>query len=143
MCHARLIFLLPVLPLALLAENMTTTGETPFPPPSYKILRFDEDYSCLTNPAIRSDWFDPVKYIPLRENEPYWYLSFGGELRERFEGIHDDNFGIGSGPDCDGQILVTTDLLGTFPWFTPKFVKPRLNAADQMRAAIEEWKKSI
>src|SRR5438477_9261133 len=51
--------------------------------------------------------------------------------------------GIGSGPNCDGQILVTTDLLGTFPWFTPKFVKPRLNAADQMRAAIEEWKKSI
>ena len=51
--------------------------------------------------------------------------------------------GIGSGPDCDGQILVTPDLLGTFPWFTPKFVKPRLNAADQMRAAIEEWKKSI
>ena len=51
--------------------------------------------------------------------------------------------GIGSGPDCDGQILVTTDLLGTFPWFTPKFVKPRLDAADQMRAAIEEWKKSI
>ena len=51
--------------------------------------------------------------------------------------------GIGSGPDCDGQILVTTDLLGTFPWFTPKFVKPRMNAADQMRAAIEEWKKSI
>ena len=51
--------------------------------------------------------------------------------------------GIGAGPDCDGQILVTTDLLGTFPWFTPKFVKPRLNAADQMRAAIEEWRKSI
>ncbi len=51
--------------------------------------------------------------------------------------------GIGSGPECDGQILVTTDLLGTFPWFTPRFVKPRLNAADQMRAAIEEWKKSI
>ena len=110
MCHARLIFLLPVLPLALLAENMTTTGETPFPPPSYKILRFDEDYSCLTNPAIRSDWFDPVKYIPLRENEPYWYLSFGGELRERFEGIHDDNFGIGSGPDSYWLQRVT--LLG-------------------------------
>jgi 3-methyl-2-oxobutanoate hydroxymethyltransferase len=51
--------------------------------------------------------------------------------------------GIGSGLDCDGQILVTPDLLGTFPWFTPKFVKPGLNAADQMRAAIEEWKKSI
>jgi 3-methyl-2-oxobutanoate hydroxymethyltransferase len=51
--------------------------------------------------------------------------------------------GIGSGPDCDGQILVTPDLLGLFPWFRPKFVKPRFNAAEQMRAAILEWKKSI
>ncbi|HZQ46879.1 MAG TPA: 3-methyl-2-oxobutanoate hydroxymethyltransferase [Verrucomicrobiae bacterium] len=51
--------------------------------------------------------------------------------------------GIGSGPDCDGQILVTPDLLGTFPWFTPKFVKPKLNAAEQMRAAITEWKQSL
>jgi 3-methyl-2-oxobutanoate hydroxymethyltransferase len=51
--------------------------------------------------------------------------------------------GIGSGPDCDGQILVTPDLVGMFPWFTPRFVKPRLNAAEQMRAAIAEWKKTI
>jgi 3-methyl-2-oxobutanoate hydroxymethyltransferase len=51
--------------------------------------------------------------------------------------------GIGSGPDCDGQILVTYDLLGLFPWFTPKFVKPKLNAAEQMRKVIEEWKKAI
>ena len=51
--------------------------------------------------------------------------------------------GIGSGQDCDGQILVTPDLLGTFPWFTPKFVKPKLNAAEQMRSVIVEWKKSI
>lgn len=51
--------------------------------------------------------------------------------------------GIGSGPDCDGQILVTNDLLGTFPWFVPKFVKPRMNAAEQMRTAIAEWKQSL
>jgi len=51
--------------------------------------------------------------------------------------------GIGSGPDCDGQILVTQDLLGTFPWFTPKFVKPQLNAAEQMRAALRRWMTSI
>ena len=63
--------------------------------------------------------------------------------QELTQKIHVPTIGIGSGPDCDGQILVSTDLLGTFPWFTPKFVKPRLNAADQMRAAIEEWKKSI
>ncbi len=51
--------------------------------------------------------------------------------------------GIGSGPDCDGQILVIHDLLGLFPWFTPKFVKPKLNAAEQMKKVIEEWKKAI
>jgi len=51
--------------------------------------------------------------------------------------------GIGSGPDCDGQILVTPDLIGTFPWFTPKFVKPQLNAAEQIRAAVGSWKKTL
>jgi 3-methyl-2-oxobutanoate hydroxymethyltransferase len=51
--------------------------------------------------------------------------------------------GIGSGGDCDGQILVTNDLLGTFPWFTPKFVKPRLNAAALMQDAVRDWMRSL
>ena len=51
--------------------------------------------------------------------------------------------GIGSGPDCDGQILVTPDLLGMLPWFSLKHVKPRLNAAEQMRAVVKEWKEGV
>jgi 3-methyl-2-oxobutanoate hydroxymethyltransferase len=51
--------------------------------------------------------------------------------------------GIGSGRDCDGQILVTPDLLGMLPWFSLKHVKPKLNAADQMRAVVREWKEAI
>ncbi len=47
--------------------------------------------------------------------------------------------GIGSGPDCDGQILVTPDLLGMLPWFNLKHVKPRLNAAEQIRAVVAGW----
>jgi 3-methyl-2-oxobutanoate hydroxymethyltransferase len=43
--------------------------------------------------------------------------------------------GIGSGPDCDGQVLVSHDLIGLYPWFTPKFVKPRLQVAEEIRAA--------
>jgi 3-methyl-2-oxobutanoate hydroxymethyltransferase len=51
--------------------------------------------------------------------------------------------GIGSGPHCDGQILVTNDLVGTFPWFTPRFVKPRFHAFTGMRAAIRDWMQSL
>ena len=51
--------------------------------------------------------------------------------------------GIGAGPDCDGQILVTPDLLGMLPWFSLKHIKPKLNAAEQMRAVIQAWKQSV
>ena len=51
--------------------------------------------------------------------------------------------GIGSGVDCDGQILVTTDLLGTSPGFIPKHVKIRSNLAEQMRAVVAEWRASF
>ena len=47
--------------------------------------------------------------------------------------------GIGSGPDCDGQILVTPDLVGGFPWFTPRFVKPRLRTGSDIRDAVAQW----
>jgi 3-methyl-2-oxobutanoate hydroxymethyltransferase len=43
--------------------------------------------------------------------------------------------GIGSGDYCDGQILVTHDLIGLFPWFTPKFVSPAARVADEIRHA--------
>ena len=44
--------------------------------------------------------------------------------------------GIGSGPDCDGQILVTYDLIGLFPWFQPKFVSPKAQTASSIREAV-------
>jgi 3-methyl-2-oxobutanoate hydroxymethyltransferase len=44
--------------------------------------------------------------------------------------------GIGAGLDCDGQVLVTHDLIGMFPWFTPKFAQPRANVAQEIRAAV-------
>ena len=51
--------------------------------------------------------------------------------------------GIGSGPDCDGQILVTHDLTGSFPWFTPRFVKPKANCAAGIKSAVAAWKSEI
>ncbi|MBU6398704.1 MAG: 3-methyl-2-oxobutanoate hydroxymethyltransferase [Verrucomicrobia bacterium] len=51
--------------------------------------------------------------------------------------------GIGSGRDCDGQILVTTDLLGTSPGFIPRHAKPRLNGRELVRQTVRDWRQSL
>lgn len=51
--------------------------------------------------------------------------------------------GIGSGPDCDGQILVTQDLLGFLPWVSLKHVKTRMNAGEQIHAAAKAWREGL
>ena len=51
--------------------------------------------------------------------------------------------GIGSGRDCDGQILVTPDLLGTSPGYIPKHVKANPGLAGDIRATVAEWMNSI
>ncbi len=63
--------------------------------------------------------------------------------KEISQSIAVPTIGIGSGPDCDGQILVTHDLIGTFPWFTPRFVKPRANCAAEIKSAVAAWKNSL
>jgi 3-methyl-2-oxobutanoate hydroxymethyltransferase len=47
--------------------------------------------------------------------------------------------GIGAGAGCDGQVLVTHDLLGLFDRFTPKFVKQYANFHAAMKKAFTEY----
>jgi 3-methyl-2-oxobutanoate hydroxymethyltransferase len=47
--------------------------------------------------------------------------------------------GIGSGAHCDGQILVTHDLIGAFPWFRPKFAMVKADVASAIRSAAKEY----
>ncbi len=51
--------------------------------------------------------------------------------------------GIGSGDGCDGQILVTHDLVGLFPWFRPRFVHPLADCAAEIKSAVTAWKKNV
>ena len=51
--------------------------------------------------------------------------------------------GIGSGENCDGQILVTTDLLGTSPDFIPKHAQPDELLRDRMIGIIRGWREKL
>ena len=47
--------------------------------------------------------------------------------------------GAGSGPYCDGQSILASDLLGLFEEFTPKFVKKYANLAEEIRSAFTAY----
>ena len=51
--------------------------------------------------------------------------------------------GIGAGVDCDGQVLVTNDLLGLFEKFIPKFVKQYCKLAPQIKEALAEYVREV
>jgi 3-methyl-2-oxobutanoate hydroxymethyltransferase len=51
--------------------------------------------------------------------------------------------GIGAGPDCDGQVLVTHDILGLFDRFTPSFVKKYADLRGEMARAITAYKEEV
>ena len=63
--------------------------------------------------------------------------------KELTEKLAIPTIGIGSGEDCDGQILVIHDLIGLFPWFTPRFVKPKANCSAEIKTAVAAWKDSL
>ena len=47
--------------------------------------------------------------------------------------------GIGAGPHCDGQVLVSHDAFGLYDEFTPPFVKRFANLGDQLAAAARDY----
>ncbi len=58
------------------------------------------------------------------------------------ETISVPTIGIGAGPYCDGQVLVTYDMLGYFD-FKAKFVKRYLNLKSQILKAIQEYNEEV
>ena len=63
----------------------------------YSLLREDEDWSFLKDKSLRKDFWDPLKYIRLRRGRDDWYMTMGGEVREVWEQIGNDNWGQSPG----------------------------------------------
>lgn len=59
------------------------------------------------------------------------------------ENLNIPTIGIGAGPSCDGQVLVSHDLLGLVTDFKPKFVKRYANLASQMKSAFASFKEEV
>ncbi len=59
------------------------------------------------------------------------------------ESVSMPTIGIGAGVHCDGQILVTHDMVGLFDRFTPKFVKQYANIGETIASAIEKYKTEV
>lgn len=50
---------------------------------------------------------------------------------------------IGAGADCDGQLLIVSDLIGQFTAFTPKFVKKYANVAEVVTNALKDYVREV
>ena len=59
------------------------------------------------------------------------------------ESISIPTIGIGSGPDCDGQVLVVHDVLGLFEKLKPKFAKRYLELAGDIVKAVTSYKNDV
>ena len=51
--------------------------------------------------------------------------------------------GIGSGKDCDGQVLVVHDMLGLFEKLKPKFAKRYLSLSEEIRNAVKSYVEEV
>jgi hypothetical protein len=97
--------------------------------PAYENLRYEEDWSVLRDPQLRTDFLDPVKYVPLTEDGEV-LLSVGGEVRERYEYTGDPAWGDDP-QDPNGVFLQRYILHGDL------HLGPRFRFFSQLYSALE------
>lgn len=90
--YASYLFFILVALLLSRPEAVRAGAGTPVQPPSYRLNRADEDYRYLRDPALRTDFWDPLKYVPFNASGDM-YFSLGGEARERYEYFNHSNWG--------------------------------------------------
>jgi len=117
---------------ALCVLRAQQVGPAPVPDRTYKLLRSDEDWSFLRDKDLRSDFWDPIKYIRLRSHSKDWYLTLGGEAREMWEQIGNDNWG--QSPFWNGYLderyMLSADL----------HYGPHFRTFFELKSGISSWR---
>ena len=116
--------------LCLSVLMMTCTTMPGAERPSFQTLRYNEDWSFLRDAAERTDFFDPVKYVPLTPSGN-WYLSFGGEARLKYELYTEPVFN--QQPADDNGFLLQRYLLYADLHATPYF-----RVFGQLQSSLED-----
>jgi Alginate export len=120
-----------LLPWPVQAQD-SSSGTNPPTRPAIMFNRWEEDWSVLADPRVPWEPLDSLKYIPLSTYDPKTYLSFGFNLRERFEANNALNFGVGANRIAD-QLQVFVQLQSDFaPW------KAIITPVDRDRLDLEQ-----
>jgi hypothetical protein len=132
------------------AQDVETTPTQPSAArPAILFNRWQEDWSVLADPNTPRQPFDALKYIPLSPDDPKTYLSFGGDVRERFEANDAPSFGVGPrGRNTDYDIsrlelhadLRVDQQLQAFVQLQSDYApgKTQLSPVDQDRLGLEQ-----
>ncbi|MDP6553050.1 MAG: 3-methyl-2-oxobutanoate hydroxymethyltransferase [Pirellulaceae bacterium] len=94
----------------------------------YKVQR---DESRLLNDALTAE--QSGAFAVLMECIP---TEIAGKITDA---LSVPTIGIGAGPQCDGQVLVTHDVLGLTSGYVPRFARQYTNLAETIRAAADEF----
>jgi hypothetical protein len=97
--------------------------------PQYERLRYEEDWSVLRDPTLRTDPLDPLKYVPLNASGDA-YLSFGGQVRQRYEYTHNPVWG--QDPQDDHGVFLQRYVL-----FGDLHLGPHVRLFGELYSALE------
>lgn len=104
---------------------------------NYKSLRYQEDYRYLRNTPHSTDFWRPAKYIPLGSQED-WYLSIGGEMRQRYEFFHNEGYGKASA-DAHGN---NHAWLQRYMLHGDLHLGANVRIFTQFMSTLEDWRKA-
>jgi len=127
-----LLFLL--LPRPVYAQDSDGTANTTQPTrPAILSNRWEEDWSLLADPRVPKEPFDSLKYIPFDPGNPQTYLSFGADIRERFEANDVTNFGVS--PNRNNDYLISRT-----EWHADLHIADQVQVFAQFQSDYAPWK---